>query len=178
MDALNQLFSQYSFESLWLLIILLAVAFKFVNELFEYFYERSKRFFNYQSKKDNDKKDIINSLNDLRKNIENLQNSIVTQSEAIKQLKDHEKLTLERLQENSRNYIIDKHHYFCYEVKAIDDLSLQSLERRYLYYKAAGGDSFIDGLMEDIRALPRIDLSNKRLQEAIQYNNNYYEGSV
>lgn len=177
MDALNQLFSQYSFESLWLLIILLAVAFKFVNELFEYFYERAKKFFNYQSKKDNDKKDIINSLDNLRRNIENLQNSIVTQSEAIKQLKDHEKLTLERLQENSRNYIIDKHHYFCYEVKAIDDLSLQSLERRYLYYKAAGGDSFIDGLMEDIRALPRIDLSNKRLQEAIQYNN-CCEGSV
>lgn len=177
MDALNQLFSQYSFESLWLLIILLAVAFKFVNELFEYFYERVKKFFNYQSKKDNDKKDIINSLDGLRKNIENLQNSIVTQSEAIKQLKDHEKLTLERLQENSRNYIIDKHHYFCYEVKAIDDLSLQSLERRYLYYKAAGGDSFIDGLMEDIRALPHIDLSNKRLQEAIQYNN-HYEGSA
>jgi hypothetical protein len=173
MDALNQLFSQYSFESLWLLIILLAVAFKFVNELFEYFYERVKKFFNYQSKKDNDKKNIINSLNDLRKSTENLQNSIVAQSEAIKQLKDHEKLTLERLQENSRNYIIDKHHYFCYEVKAIDDLNLQSLERRYLYYKAAGGDSFIDGLMEDIRALPRIDLSNKRLQEAIQYNDRY-----
>lgn len=56
---------------------------------------------------------------------------------------------------------------FCYEVKAIDDLNLQSLERRYLYYKAAGGNSFIDGLMEEIRSLPRINAQDPRIINAI-----------
>ena len=62
------------------------------------------------------------------------------------------------MQENTRSYLIDAHHKFCYERKAIDELNLQSMERRYLYYKAAGGDSFIDGLMEEVRKLPRINL--------------------
>ena len=78
-------------------------------------------------------------------------------------------ITTERLQENSRSYIIDKHHYFCYEVKAIDDLNLQSLERRYLYYKAAGGNSYIDGLMEEIRDLPKVNLQDKNVVEAIHH---------
>ena len=79
------------------------------------------------------------------------------------QFSDQMKITTERLQESTRNYIIDKHHYFCYQIKAIDDLSLQSLERRFLYYKAAGGNSFIDGLMEEIRELPRLNFQNEQL---------------
>ena len=66
-------------------------------------------------------------------------------------------LVQERLQENTRSYLIEAHHKFCYEVHAIDDLSLQAMERRYLYYKTAGGDSFVDNLMDEVRALPRIN---------------------
>ena len=66
-------------------------------------------------------------------------------------------LIQERLQENTRSYLIDTHHRFCYEVHAIDDLNLQSMERRYLYYKTAGGNSFIDTLMDEVRALPKIN---------------------
>ena len=84
-------------------------------------------------------------------------------------LEEQGAITTERLQENSRSYIIDKHHYFCYEVKAIDDLNLQSLERRYLYYKAAGGNSYIDGLMEEIRDLPKVNLQDKNVVEAIHH---------
>jgi hypothetical protein len=60
------------------------------------------------------------------------------------------------MQENSRSFLIDAHHKFCYHYKKIDDLNLQSIERRYLYYKTAGGDTFIDHLMEEIRSLPRV----------------------
>ena len=67
------------------------------------------------------------------------------------------KLVQERLQENTRSFLIDAHHRFCYEVKGIDDLNLQSLERRYMFYKTAGGDSFIDDLMDEIRELPRLN---------------------
>lgn len=66
-------------------------------------------------------------------------------------------LIQERLQENTRSYLIDAHHKFCYEMNAIDDLSLQAMERRYLYYKTAGGNSFVDNLMDEVRVLPRIN---------------------
>lgn len=168
MDALSQLLSQYSIETLIILVVTMAIAFKFLSELIEYFYEKLKAYFNHQSIKDRKHSEIMESLSDVRKELSSLSVKINEQSEEIKQLQEHEKLTMERLQENSRSYIIDKHHYFCYEIKAIDDLNLQSLERRYLYYKAAGGNSFIDGLMEEIRELPRINLSNPQVIKSIQ----------
>lgn len=170
MDALSQLMSQYSFGAIVMLIVTLAVAFKFLSELLEYCYDKLKGFFNHQTLKDKKHSEIIESIALLQADIKNLSQEISNQSNDIKALQEHEKLTLERLQENSRSYIIDKHHYFCYEIKAIDDLNLESLERRYLYYKAAGGNSFIDGLMEEIRDLPRINLSNQ--QFVISQKNN------
>lgn len=160
MDAVTQLMSQYSIESLIILIITLAVAFKFINELWEWCYNKMQTHFNYKSIKNQKYDEIIESINSLKHEISNLSDCVNSQSERIKKIQAHEKLTLERLQENSRSYIIDKHHYFCYEIKAIDDLNMQSLERRYMYYKTAGGNSFIDGLMDEIRDLPRINLSN------------------
>lgn len=170
MDALTQLMSQYSVESLIVLIVTLAVAFKFVSELWEWFYDKVQNHFNYKTTRTKKHDEIIESLSDLKDEIAKLSKTISNQSDEIQQLKNHEVLTLERLQENSRSYIIDKHHYFCYEIKAIDDLNLQSLERRYLYYKSAGGNSFIDGLMEEIRDLPRINLSSPHLQDVVQRN--------
>lgn len=170
MDALSQLVSQYSFGAIVMLVVILAVAFKFLSELLEYFYNKLKKYFNYQTLKDTQHSEIIESIASLQADIKSFSQEISNQSNDIKALQEREKLTLERLQENSRSYIIDKHHYFCYEIKAIDDLNLESLERRYLYYKAAGGNSFIDGLMEEIRELPRINLSNQ--QFVISQKNN------
>lgn len=31
------------------------------------------------------------------------------------------------------------------------------MERRYLYYKTAGGNSFVDNLMDEVRNLPKIN---------------------
>lgn len=83
-----------------------------------------------------------------------------------KQIDETVALIQERLQENTRSYLIDAHHKFCYEIHAIDDLNLQSMERRYLYYKTAGGNSFIDTLMDEVRALPKINFYT----EALDYN--------
>ena len=42
MDALSQLVSQYSFGAIVMLVVTLAVAFKFLSELLEYFYNKLK----------------------------------------------------------------------------------------------------------------------------------------
>ena len=39
----------------------------------------------------------------------------------------------------------------------IDDFSLDCLERRYQHYADEGGNSFIEGFMEELRALPKQD---------------------
>lgn len=91
------------------------------------------------------------------------------QSVAIAELKEQQKNTDNYLQTMSKkidllinsdkddikSYITKQHHRFCYQVKQIDDFSLDCLEKRYKHYADEGGNSFIAGFMEDLRKLPK-----------------------
>lgn len=164
MEVLINLFSQYSIESIILFAMALGVAVKAMSELWEYFYNKLRKYFNYQTKKEQSFEQLTNAISSLHeeltgirnKEISPLNDKIELAIEKNDEMKNQISLVTERLQENTRGNIIDKHHHFCYVLGHIDDLSLQSLEREYLYYKAAGGDTYVDGLMEDLRALPRL----------------------
>lgn len=163
MGMIEQLLSQYSIETLVILVVLLGFSIKAMSELWEWFYNKFKEHFSFRTQRDQDHQQLIEQIKELSNGIKATQEEIQILKNNMVQFSDQMKITTERLQENTRNYIIDKHHYFCYQIKAIDDLSLQSLERRFLYYKAAGGNSFIDGLMEEIRELPRLNFQNEQL---------------
>lgn len=163
MGMIEQLLSQYSIETLIILIALLGFSIKAMSELWEWFYNKFKEHFSFRTQRDQDHQQLIKEIKELSSDIKATKAEVRQLENNMSQFSDQMKITTERLQENARNYIIDKHHYFCYQVKAIDDLSLQSLERRFLYYKAAGGNSFIDGLMEEIRELPRLNFQNEQL---------------
>ncbi len=98
----------------------------------------------------------------INKRIENGENFMT-------QLREHQKHNDEALQDLSKKidmliesdkddikaYITKEHHKFCYEKKWIDDFSLDCLERRYKHYEDEGGNSFIGGFMNELRALPK-----------------------
>lgn len=163
MGTIEALFSQYSIEALILLIVMLGFSIKVISELWEWFYNKFKDHFSFRTQRDQDHQQLISEIKELSSEIKSTKKEIQFLKQDMNQFSKEMKITTERLQENTRNYIIDKHHYFCFKIKAIDDLSLQSLERRFLYYKAAGGNSFIDGLMEEIRKLPRLSFQNEEL---------------
>lgn len=167
MGMIEQLFTQYSIEALIILVALLGFSIKAMSELWEWFYNKFKEHFSFRTQRDQDHQQLITEIKELSTEIKETREEVHSLENNMEQFSDQMKITTERLQENARNYIIDKHHYFCYQVKAIDDLSLQSLERRFLYYKAAGGNSFIDGLMEEIRQLPRLSFQNEQLLQDI-----------
>ena len=61
-------------------------------------------------------------------------------------------------------WITEKHHFYCYEKRHIDDYSLDCIEKRYAHYQDEGGNSFVEDLMKDIRKLPKtssLELKNK-----------------
>lgn len=183
MSELNNLLSSYPLSELLLLLVGLLAAGKAIWSLVEYWlekinihvgekYKRQERWDNLDKKFDDLTITLNNHIEDLTVKVDN---HIDTLSEKVEELKvqneqTHEHqvqidrslaLVQERLQENARSYLLDAHHKFCYEFKRIDDLTLQSIERRYLYYKTAGGDTFIDHLMEEIRELPRVSYYEK-----------------
>lgn len=188
MDALTTLLSQLSIEGIIIVIVLFAVAVKFLGELFEYLYNKLKKYFDIKDAKEEQHAEIMNKLNSLeqrsvrqeersnhrqeqvdkmskqldeqdRKSAD-LKKTLENQTKEISSLKSQIGTLTERTQDSTRAYLIDKHHHFCYQTRGIDDMSLQDMERRFMYYKAAGGDTFIDGLMDEVRALPRLTLEH------------------
>ena len=160
MSALESLLTQYSIESILIFLIGIVLAFKFLSELWDWAYNRIRNHFNIktdqqqQEAEDREHMDRIEQkLDELSKDMHDRHDKL---ADSVAELKDKQRQTTDRLQENTRSYIIDKHHFLCYQMKQIDDLTLQSLERRYMFYKADGGDSFIDQLMEELRELPRV----------------------
>ena len=51
--------------------------------------------------------------------------------------------------------IVKDYHFFVEQQGGIDDFSLDTLELRFNDYKAEGGNSYIAGLMAEIRQLPK-----------------------
>lgn len=178
MSELNYLLTSYSFEELVLIIIVVLIASKILIEIWNYFYNKAKGYFGVKNNKEKWESDTTKTLGDISNKMDHFEKSAEKRAirlekierkvdkleeysrithEQQKDIDNQMKLVQERLQENTRSFLIDAHHRFCYEVKGIDDQSLQSMERRYLYYKTAGGNSFIDDLMKEVRALPRIN---------------------
>lgn len=156
MSELNNLLSSYPLQELIVIICLIIGAVISNWKMYDFLHGKYEDALQKREKENNWKDNISQTLNDLNSKIDNLS----TQNQKIYNRQEQVDITLalvqERMQENSRSFLIDAHHKFCYHYKKIDDLNLQSIERRYLYYKTAGGDTFIDHLMEEIRSLPRV----------------------
>lgn len=156
MNELNTLFTHYTLQELAIMIIGLLLAGQGIWRLIDFYYEKYQIHIGKKINKEEWEKNLADSVDSMGKKIDKLYAQ--NKETHIRQDKTEQALSVlqERMQENTRSFLIDAHNRFCYQLKKIDDLNLQSIERRYLYYKTAGGDTFIDQLMVDIRALPRI----------------------
>ena len=144
MNELIQLFSQFNLGQILIIIVLLGLSAKGVVTFFDWIKARLYKLSNKQlkSKKANEQiKNQEETINNLKKDVEKIQKSIDTLIESDK--------------ENIKAWITEKHHYYCYEKKYIDDYTLDCLEKRFTRYEAEGGNSFVHNLMDDLRDLPR-----------------------
>lgn len=196
MDNFTILITQYSVAEIAILIILLGTSVKFIIELGQWFYKTFQAYFGKQQQEKIDQDGLIEKLDSLglkidslgekistlekrvstaEGSVKSLKNKVHDMNDAIVSLEEQSQrseesldLIQERLQNQARDRLIELHHKYMYEYGMIDDIGLQSMERTYLYYKAAGGNTFIDTLMDEVRALPRPALENKNILEAIQ----------
>ena len=160
MESLTTLLSQYSLESIIIFIVLLIVAFKFVSESVDWLWQKVKKQVTQKNCEQGKIEEIDHYFQKIDKNFDRIYKRFDSIDEQAEKTNERLSFIEERQQENTRSYLIDAHHKFCYEIKAIDDINLQSMERRYMYYKTQGGNSFIDELMEEVRKLPHVNLSH------------------
>jgi len=130
-----------------IIILILLFGIKELLELIDFFKGRNKQAF--QSVKEEEEikqliKDTAGKITDIQKHFDGV-------------VEEHNK-TLKMLVASDRDdikgYITEKFHYFT-ELGYIDDFSMEVLERRFEHYIAEGGNSFIEAMMNQLRALPR-----------------------
>ena len=144
MNELIQLLKQFDITTFLTFIIVLALAAKGVIIFFDWVKDRLMKMFNKQTEK--------------QRQIEQLQQ----QEESIKELKNNMEsiqskmnLLIESDKDDIKAWITEKHHFYCYQQKYIDDYTLDCLEKRFSHYEVEGGNSFVHNLMEELRALPK-----------------------
>ena len=147
MDVLISLLSQMSIESIILAVVALITAAKLMSDLFDWLYGKLKDYFNIKDKTKEEQKEIREQLDRIEKKCDE-------RGQEVQEIKKEMSAVRSRLQDSTRSYILDKYHYYVQELGIIDEAALQDLERRYLYYKNDGGDSFIELRMEELRNLP------------------------
>ena len=150
MKTLIDLLTQFTPWQIILFIILLAVSIKEVSDFVDWFKQNvNKRDeslkTDYEVKQENEERldRLETNMNKLTENVDNMTGKIdvliTSDRDAIKA------------------FITKEHHHFCYEKGWIDDYSLDCLEHRFQHYQEEHGNSFIENLMNEIRALPKTE---------------------
>lgn len=160
--AMNDLLTHYSITEIIIFVVALAAAIKTVVTFWDWAVDRLKKVFN----KENSTTEAHNKFNQLLEdNVQKIEQLTQQQQQILDHISSMDK-TIKLLtisdKDDIKAWITEKHHYFCYEIKHIDDYSLDCIEKRYNHYVDEGGNSFIGGLMEEIRKLPKVSDINKK----------------
>ena len=156
---MEEFLQAYSTSEIIIFIVMFAVAFKSVVTFWDWGKDRLRKLFNKQT----EEQQFHDSVEQYWKNndaqIQAITDKQKQTDENVQKITDSVRLLIESDKDDIKAWIVEQHHYFCYEVKCIDNYSLDCLEKRYDIYKQEGGNSFVEDLMREIRALPRATIN-------------------
>lgn len=142
------LLSKYSIGEILIFIIIFSLGIKQAIELKDWFKSKLKKNTDEVISEQERNKVIDGKLEQYDKTLNNINTYIENFNKQLKILIDSDK-------DDIKAFIVEKHHYFCYTQKWIDDYSMDCLEKRYEHYVDENGNSYVKGLMDQLRALPR-----------------------
>lgn len=147
-------------------VVGLVLAIKGSWDLIDYFRNKYKEKFNkdYMAKKEDEilQKSLELAINQHKETLD-LYGSLDTKMDTLTELvtdkfeeieKNIERLTISDMHD-IKQAIVKSYHYFVEKQGWIDDFSLDTLEHRYNDYVLENGNSYIAGLMAEIRQLPK-----------------------
>lgn len=150
-----ELLKQYSLSDILIFIIIFALAIKSIVTFFDWAIERFQKIFNKQHTELNEKEQLERRLDHGSQIMNQLQTNQEVIERTLENLSNKINMLIESDKDDIKSFITREHHRFCYQVGWIDDFSLDCIEKRYKHYTDEGGNTFIPGLMEELRALPK-----------------------
>ena len=145
------LLKNYSLTDIAIFIVMLAFAIKSVVDFYDWAKNRITKTTSKQQSTEELHQKMIDTLESHNEQIDKMAKSI--------------NILIESDKDDIKAWIAEKHRYFCYDLGYIDDYNLQCIEARYKHYKEEDGNTFIDELMKDIRALPIVSAIHKKEED-------------
>ena len=156
-----ELITNYSWSEIILFVIAFAAAIKGVVTFWDWGKDRLRKVYNKEDKIEEIKSLMVENKKQMNE-FSNIQAQTINE---IQHLKENITNLTASDKDDIKAWITEKHHHFCYDIKYIDDYSLDCIEKRYAHYVDEGGNSFISKLMEEIRNLPKVsDVESKQEQ--------------
>ena len=156
-----ELITNYSWSEIILFVIAFAAAIKGVVTFWDWGKDRLRKVYDKEDKIEEIKSLIVENIKQMNE-FSNIQAQTINE---IQHLKENITNLTASDKDDIKAWITEKHHHFCYDIKYIDDYSLDCIEKRYAHYVDEGGNSFIGKLMEEIRNLPKVsDAESKQEQ--------------
>ena len=150
MKTLIDLLTQFTLWQIILFIILLAVAIKEVSDFVDWFKQKV-------NKRDESLKTDYEVKQENEERLDRLETNMNILTENVNNMTDKIDLLISSDRDAIKAFITKEHHHFCYDKGWIDDYSLDCLEHRFQHYQEERGNSFIENLMNELRALPKTE---------------------
>ncbi len=155
-----ELLSKFSVEQIIIYAVMLAFAVKGTIDFLDWIRIQYKKKFD----KDYAEKEKDKSLITIEEKIDNLTNLTNQRLDTIEERMDgfedradafEDKLAqlTKSNMHDIKGWIVDKHHLLT-KRNWVDDFTMDILEKRYQDYVKEGGNSYVEGLMNEIRELP------------------------
>lgn len=152
---MDEILTQYSITEILVFLFVLIASIKTTLNSMEYLWERISKIFKKQQKDIEQQEDFTKHVQESEKQIKELYDLHTKTEENLNRIIDSIQLLINSDKDDIKAWVTEKHHYYCYEKKHIDDYSLDCIEKRYTHYRNEGGNSFVEDLMKDIRRLPK-----------------------
>lgn len=185
MGEVNFLFSNYTGSEIIVILVVVLLAVVAIMRASGFIWDKVKQHFDIVNDKDRWKNSIGEKLDKVGEDVVELKGSVrdleakadergvrlekvekyvKNDYERAKELQEHNqrmqqmcKKVQARLQDDTRWAFKDAYNYYYIKEHQIDSNSLEALEKKYDHYKDAGGNSFVDNIMEKLRELPIVE---------------------
>ena len=159
-----ELLAAFSVEQILVFSIMLVLAIKGGVDLFDWAHEKYIKKFNkdhlalnqQESLKQQHEEYIKQQTESLERYVA-LENKLYSLTEDINKKVNNIESQLAQLTKSDmhdiKSWVVEKHHYLT-EQGWVDDFTMDTIEKRFEDYKKEKGNSYVAGLVEEIRALP------------------------
>ena len=152
-----ELLKAYSVEQILIFCVMLLFAIKSAVDLAEWMYEKYTKKFNKDYSVLEKEEDTEEKYNELKNQLDTLMSEFHGFSQRMENKMENIDSQLIQLAQSDmhdiKSWMVEKHHQLI-EAGWVDDFTMDTIEKRFDDYKKENGNSYVEGLVNEIRALP------------------------